>query len=265
MVATMILNVRRQVFILGICLLASAAYGVNTDPDERNYRIIVERNPFGIKPPPPPPTNTPPPVVQPKDKILLTGITSIGALRAYFMTEAPANKQAEYYSLGVDEKKDDLEVIGIDPVARSVRVRNSGVESVMTFAANGVKPPAGAAAPPPGMPGAPTALPTPGAGALPGVNPVTGAVTMPGSRAQAINPATGSPMGVPAAPGSGRIRTIPSRNIRTPAAMAPAVNANIPPPPPDPNAGVEDILMMELQKRANPHIEFPPTPGLPTP
>ena len=45
-------------------LVVAKAYAITDVPgaDERNYRVIVERNPFGLKPPPPPPTNAPPPV-----------------------------------------------------------------------------------------------------------------------------------------------------------------------------------------------------------
>ena len=60
------------------------------------------------------------------------------------------------------------------------------------------------------------------------------------------------------------MRTIPSRNVRTPTVN---VNAGFEPNQgaarPDPNAAVQDVLLMELQKRANPNVTFPPTPGLP--
>ncbi|MFO1500311.1 MAG: hypothetical protein U1G07_18315 [Verrucomicrobiota bacterium] len=63
----------------------------------------------------------------------------------------------------------------------------------------------------------------------------------------------------------GRVRTIPSRNIRTPA-VTPNLGGGLEQPRvqegsrPDPNAGAQDLLMLELQKRANPAVEFPPTP-----
>src|ERR1041385_1422330 len=120
---------------------------------DRDYRVIVERNPFSLKPPPPPPTTAPPPAA-PKDEILLTGITSIGDLYAYFMSKPPQNKPPEFYRLGIGDKKDGFEVLEIDPAAKSVRVRNAGVETVMTFASHGVKPPATPATPVPGAPGA---------------------------------------------------------------------------------------------------------------
>ncbi|MFO1502179.1 MAG: hypothetical protein U1G07_28030, partial [Verrucomicrobiota bacterium] len=61
--------------LLGLGTLVTVSAVVNTpDPQERNYRVIIDRNPFGLKPPPPPPTN-PPTLTQPKDEVLLTGIT----------------------------------------------------------------------------------------------------------------------------------------------------------------------------------------------
>jgi hypothetical protein len=227
-----------------LLLLAGTLHGVtNNEPGavDRNYRVIAERNPFGLKPPPPPPTNTPA-ATQPKDEILLTGIVGIGTPRAYFMTKALAAKQPEFYSLGIDEKKNGLEVLEIDPSGKSVRVRNAGLETVMTFAANGVKAPATPAA---GTPGGPGASPAPGPVAPPGMN-----VTPP-------------PMNTAAAAGVGRLRTIPSRNVRTPTAnFGPGGDAMAPPMAPvrDPNAPIQDAIMMELQKRANPNITFPPTP-----
>lgn len=234
--------------------LTARAVANETGPEERNYQVIVERNPFGLKPPPPPPTNAPA-VAQPKDEVFLTGITSIGGARAYFMTKAPQGKQPEYISLGVDESKSGLEVLAIDLNNRSVRVRNGGSESVMTFAANGIKPPATPAAGPTPAPGTP---PPPGTTTLPGVgvNRTAGAVQagafQPGAVAGAVT--AGTP-----ATSTGRIRTIPSRNMRTPPAM-PTGEPNPAAAPPDPNAGVQDILMLELQKRANPGVQFPPTP-----
>ena len=232
-----------------VLLLAGTLYGVtNNEPAavDRNYRVIVDRNPFGLKPVPPTPTNTVA-ATQPKDEILLTGVTSIGTPRAYFMTKAPAAKQPEFYSLGVDEKKNGLEVLEIDPDGKSVRVRNAGLETVMTFASNGVKPPATPAAGTPGAPGTPQ---VPGAMVAPGMAPPGMNVTPP-------------PMNTAGAAGTGRIRTIPSRNLRTPTAnFGPGGNAMASPAAPvrDPNAPIQDAIMMELQKRANPNITFPPTP-----
>jgi hypothetical protein len=215
--------------------------------DERNYRVIVDRNPFGLKPIPPPPTNAPP-VEKSKDEILLTGITSIGGLRAYFMTKAPAGKNPEYYSLGVDEKKDALEVMAIDLTEKSVRVRNAGVESIMTFAANGVKTPATPNATP-GAPGATLTTTTrPG---VPGASPPT--------------PGTAGPVGAPAQSPVSRMRSVPSRTTTVSSnPMLPVGGAPMPTTGAANYSSPEaDLLMMELQRQANPNIQFPPPPIMP--
>jgi hypothetical protein len=173
-----------------------------------------------------------------KDEVLLTGITSIGRLRAYFMTKAPQGKNPEYYSLGPDEKKDGMEIVEIDPMSKSVRVRNSGIETVMTF---GVKPPATPAPVPnaPGIVGAPTVAPL----------PATASFTPP--------PLTPGPSISP----NNRLRTIPSRNLRTPPNMGlPEVAPNQPQAQPNPYAAEQDVLLMELQRKSNPNVTFPPTP-----
>ena len=105
--------------------------------------MIIDRNPFGLRPPPPVPPQAKAPA-PPRDEILLTGITSIGKRRAYFMSLAGPGHTPHYFSMAVGERNGDLEVLSIDPGAKVVRVRNAGVEIGMTFAANGVKPPSAA-------------------------------------------------------------------------------------------------------------------------
>jgi hypothetical protein len=247
-----------RVLILMTSVSALTAYAVTNETvsEDRNYQVIVERNPFGLKPPPTPPTNAPA-VTQPKDEIFLTGITSIGGPRAYFMTKAPQGKQPEFFSLspGLDQARNGLEVLAIDLNTRSVRVRSSGSESVMTFAANGIKPPATpTTGQPPPMPGAamPPGVNLPGAGFNPGAGGIHPGGAQPGAVAGAVT--AGSP-----ATSTGRIRTIPSRNMRTPPAL-PTGEPNPAAAQPNPDAAVQDVLMMELQKRTTPGVPFPPTP-----
>jgi hypothetical protein len=233
------LRIAGTVLVIGWLALPTGAVTNDADSQDRNYRVIIDRNPFGLKPPPPPVTNAPPPVAQ-KDEILLTGITSLGQVRAYFMTKAPQGKNPEYYSLGVDEKKDGLEILEIDPASKSVRVRNAGLETVMNFSSNGVKPPAG-----------PTAAPgAPGAPALAGIAPST-----------SVPPPLTTLTAPGIAAGNSRLRTIPSRNGRMPQPnMMPEIAPNQPPVAPNPHAAEQDVLLMELQRKVNPNVSFPPTP-----
>ncbi len=246
---------RGTAFILALAslLFAPLAIANTMEPssDERNYRVIIDRNPFGLKPPPPPPTNAPPVVTQPKEELFITGITSFGVPRAHFMTTVtkppPIGKVPQYYSLGVDERMDELEVLDINVAAKSVRIRNAGVETVMTFESNGIKPPS-----------TPAATPLPGA-ARPGMPPIPSAIPAPGAATASLSPgSTAVTAGARPAARSSRVRTIPSRNVRT----APAIAT--PPPPvdaaPNPDAAVQDILIMEVQRQASPDVPFPPIP-----
>lgn len=221
------------------------AVTTNSSPEIRDYRVIVERNPFGLKPPPAPVTNAPAPP-PPKDEVLLTGITSFGGLRAYFETKPPQGKNPERYSLGLDEKKNGLEILGIDPMNKNVRVRQGGVEAVMTFAANGVKAPSAPATAPPG-----------GHTAVAGNAPAA-----PGANATPFPPPLASVLPANTPNPNNRLRNVPSRNMRTPPPLAGGSVPNQPAAAPNPYAAEQDILLMELQKAANPNVVYPPTPGM---
>lgn len=223
-----------------------------SNPTESPYKTIVERNPFGLKPPPPPAPAPQPPAEQTKTDIKLTGITWFGSPKAYFMATTSKDKATEYFSLGLDEKKDGIEVLAIEEGAKSVRIRNAGVETLMTFATHGVAPPAGPTAPPPpGMPGVPVPGMPPTGGAMPNM-PVTSGI-----------PPMTSPL-------SG-IRTIPARTPRTQMdqtmsaryGVGGAPISNLPPLPAPENTPKpeEAVILMEIQRMGNPTL--PPTPGLP--
>jgi hypothetical protein len=123
----------------GLTVAAGGALAAQSTDVLRDYSVIVERNPFGLRPPPPPPKA--PLTIQLPAEILLTGIVSIGKERAYFMTNPRPGKLPSYYSLGIGEEKDGLRVLAIDAETKAVRLERAGVETVMTFQANGVKPP----------------------------------------------------------------------------------------------------------------------------
>ena len=208
-------------YLLFIAAIVAANKGAVSE--RRDYSVIFERNPFGLRPPPPPKTS-PGPVKVASDEVFLTGITAIREERAYFMSKPRPGQAPEYYSLTVGEARNSLEVLGIDPEAKTVRVRRDGLEMVMSFQANGVKPP-------------PVSKPL-----SPGHTP--GRVQLPGTLRSA-------PLGAPA-------RTIPARTVRT--TSKPNLSAVSNQAAPRRFAAEQDIVIMELQKIANPHIQYPPTP-----
>ncbi|MDA1275133.1 MAG: hypothetical protein O2960_13960 [Verrucomicrobia bacterium] len=236
--------------------LGSVAASIGSS--DRAYSTIADRNPFGLKPPPPPAPAAPEvPVEPPVDtEVKLTGISTFGLKRAYFMVTAIKDKKTDYYALGVDEKKDLLEVLDIDEVARSVRIRKSGIETLMTFYTHGIAAPAGASQSPTAAPGTRVGIAVPG---MPG----------PTANTQATSGNTTNPRG---------IRTIPSRTIRTHPnnvensiaaqyGLSGGTTTRVPTPETSDNtlSSEEQVLLMELRKITNPNQILPPTPGIPQP
>lgn len=143
-----------------------------------DYKVILERNPFGLKPPPVP---TPPPTIAPPETptdYKLTGITALfRPIRAMFVNQPPGKPTPEYVTLSEGQRQGSIEVLadGIDVKAGTVRVKISGEERTLSFAKNGMK----AAAGPPVMtaPGVPAPQP--------GLNPYQ--PTPGGTTAQPLN------------------------------------------------------------------------------
>lgn len=236
---------------------------------ENAYRAIIDRNPFNLKPPPPPPAAAAPEPAK-TGELKLTGITSFGRRKAFFMLSDPKGgpqAQPEYYSLAVDEKRDNLEVIAIDEVAKTVRVRYDGGEMLMTFATHGVAAPAATTAPAPGAtkpPGFP-------AGATPATTGTANTANYTTAYNMAATPGTAP------AQNTLPLGRIPSRPTRTTGATATQIDpglaaryglqpmpSNVQPPPAQPNGDTaEQVLLLELQRQSNPQMSLPPTPGLP--
>lgn len=184
-----------------------------SNPKDHSYQSIIDRNPFGLKPPPPPAPPPPPQTNPANSEIVLTGIASVvKPTQAYLMRKEAGKKDPSYYNLSQGQVKDGIEILQIDEKARSVKIRNAGLETFLTFATHGVKAPAGTPLPPPPAPGAggapvpggvPPAPPQPGAPPpMAQVQPVPAAF---GGTASAANPYT---------PASSGVRTIPSRTLR---------------------------------------------------
>src|SRR5688572_16100858 len=82
----------------------------NAGSNDRSYQSIVERNPFNLKPvpviTPAPPTN--PPV---KTNLKLTGFTTLGMKRAFFVLIDEKTKTNQPISLAIDQEVDGLKVL----------------------------------------------------------------------------------------------------------------------------------------------------------
>ncbi len=142
-------------------LLALAAQAATLDPSTSPYQGIVDRNVFGLKAKVSDADDVAP--VAPPPKLTLTGITTIlGNKRALLTTPAVPNKPAESLMLTEGQRDGEVEVLEIDEVAGTVKVKNHGIEQTLDFKTDGVKLQT-AAAPPPIAPGNPPIAPPPGA------------------------------------------------------------------------------------------------------
>lgn len=148
--------------LTGGLLIAGLITSVLGNESANPYLAIIERNPFGLKPlpPPPDPNATQEEVKQPPCKVILTGITSLfgpDSKRALLeIAEVEQGKNNVRKPILCEGQRDGtVEVLSIDIVNNKVRIRNSDIETELTF--EKLKTPS--AAPTPG--GAPAPVPSP--------------------------------------------------------------------------------------------------------
>jgi hypothetical protein len=265
---------KQLMFGLGGLLLSPAAWGDVTPPGDNSYQVVVVRNAFGLKPiqTTPPVTNTPPPQ---KVDVKFTGITSDkSGKKAWLVVPPPPNNRTQnpqYLSMRENETQGDIQVLEIDDKENTVKIVNAGTPVVLTFKENGMTPTAAAMPGNPLMPhGVPGALPIPGVLPPGGIAPAL-ITPAPGIRTAGVTP-TGIPVndalaaryGLPnTAAGNTTtvtpVRTIPTRNLRTPP-VAPQAQAQEAPVDPV----VQRILMEAQAEDAKRRGEiFPPLPPLP--
>ena len=197
---------RRQLSAISLIAL-SVGWALAVAPAAANpYAAIPGRNVFGLKPPTPDAPPPPPPVAA--VTIKLQGISTILDRRQVLlkvMTAArpPQLAHDDSYLMSEGQREGELEVLAIDAVAGTVRLKNQGETRVLTMKDDAEKPAVGAA-----LPAATPHTPLPGVqippGAIPGVNPA------------ALPPVPGM---VP--------RTIPTRSIRGAATDGAAVGTGL--------------------------------------
>ncbi|MBI3417398.1 MAG: hypothetical protein HY043_19060 [Verrucomicrobia bacterium] len=246
-------------------IAAGVPFVVFADVAQNPYKVISARNGFDLKPPPPPPSSdtTPPP--PPKSDLKFTGISKIGNVKRAHIASADPKKAGQLTFFDIEEgaSQDGIEVVEIDMATASVKIRNGGIESVLTFEKNAISPAKPGVVPLNPIPPTP-GQPVPGGTAS---QPNNGPVIV-GAR---NNPNTPSPTfaqpvptvnpGMPGAAvgsstsGSTGLRSIPSRNVRT-----------APSNPPNNLSAEEQVILLEAQRQraAQRGIELPPTPGIPS-
>jgi hypothetical protein len=87
----------------------------NATSNDRSYQVIVDRNPFNLKPLPPPAQNLGPTNPPAKTNLKLTGFTTLGIKRAFFVLIDEKTKTNQPISLAIDQEVDGLKVLEIDP------------------------------------------------------------------------------------------------------------------------------------------------------
>jgi hypothetical protein len=208
--------------LLGAIGLAGLSLGLFADVTENPYQVIIDRNPFNLRPIPPPSvataveTNAPPP---PAPEIKLTGITTLsGAPKVFLQVEDKQTKKPEFPPpLAAGDNFHEITVVSIDVDNNTVRIKNGDAETTLDFEKNGVK--AAVAATPVPQPGAPRPFPTsvppaPGlSAAQPASLPGRGAIVSGG-------------MTTPTVPVAGVPGALPTRPLRTDAASAAASMGN---------------------------------------
>ncbi len=188
--------IAKTLTIVGVSLVTAGNLSA-VIPDK--YQTILDRNAFGLLPPPPPPaeTNT----VAPPANLKLTGFATIGGERRVFFTIPPkdAKEVQQYINLSEGEREGTLEIVSIAESDGEVRIRNAGIDTVLSLDKDGFKPAKLA----PGMMPAPMPMAQPGGQVSPVYNPGTGSsAVMPQLPAPPQFQPPPSPPGLPGLPGA---------------------------------------------------------------
>lgn len=212
------MNRHKIAALLGAALATGWSFPARAEVKDNPYQIIIERNPFGLRPVPPPPVPpdpTPPP--PPPQSVFMTGITTLlGPPKVFLELKDPQTQKIERPSALLEgETFKSVTVVSIDAENNRVKVKNGDAELWLDFEKNGVKSGGGGAPAPvphPGFPGAkpPMAgVPVPGAGAPTEGSSVRGGLVGGGYTAPAAAPAAYNPGAVASVPG------LPPRTVRT--------------------------------------------------
>ena len=193
-----------------LALLAGVVHAAVTETAENQYKVILTRNVFALKPPP-----IVEPVkldeVGPPPNIKLTGIIAItNPKKAMFMV-TPVKGEPSYLTVNEGEESDGtlLKVLEIDEQLGTVKIVMNGATHTLDFEKNGIKTPAVAAAPPLARP---TGLPSiPGMAQPGGIPPAPSGGGVP-IQFNSKSTATPSNPGQPTAPS---LQNIPTRSLRT--------------------------------------------------
>ncbi|MBI3877194.1 MAG: hypothetical protein HY300_14765, partial [Verrucomicrobia bacterium] len=133
--------------MIGAALALAFGACAATADEKIDVKVILDRNPFALKPIPPPPVQTNEPPKGP-ETVKLSGIVSIiGPPRALLVRQEAGQTKPDYLSLREGEKDGAVEVVRIDVDAGEVEITNGGIKKVLDFKTDGLKPATPAAIP----------------------------------------------------------------------------------------------------------------------
>ena len=154
--------------IVTAMLLAGLTTFASAEVKENPYQVIIERNPFGLRPipPPVPPPSNEPVVEQPALEVKLTGITTLlgppKVLLEVIDTKTKKTDRPRPLAVGDTDEPSGIKIVAVDPEAGTVRIKNGAAETTLDFDKDGIKPAVVAAAPgKPPVPGLNPAVPVP--------------------------------------------------------------------------------------------------------
>ena len=250
---------------VAICLagglaLHTGASAVTTDVSGNPYAGIIDRNVFALKPAPPPPLPPGPPE-QPPQKIVLTGIVNAwGKKQVLFKTpmvgkpgEAPKETS---FMLKEGERAGEIEILEINEVLGTVRVKNHKLEQALSLKDDGMKPQGGPGGGPGALPGVPN-FGTPNLGVTGGGVPNMG---VPGSGVgPSLTPVPNYGGGAASIQRPLRVITPPTANAQAQAQALAQAQAQ-----PKPMSPEEQVVMMEINRKLTAEKvakgELPPIP-----
>jgi hypothetical protein len=125
-----------MVSVLGTLLsAASFTMAAHLPVAENNpYADVVHRNIFGLREPVLPPSVLPEtPATKDKGDLILTGIVDFRKAQWALLTLTERGIPPRRYTLTLGQKEDDVEVLAVDAVAATVRVRHGSAEVLLTF------------------------------------------------------------------------------------------------------------------------------------
>src|SRR5881396_1588014 len=128
-------NKQRLICLVGTMVLGGVCLPALAEATSNPYEVIVERNPFGLKPPPPP---APPPTNEgqatPPAQVEVTGITSILSSKRVLLEIIPGpGKPMLKPILAEGERVESVEVVSINVEKNEVTIKNGPITTNLTF------------------------------------------------------------------------------------------------------------------------------------